>query len=385
MSFVPVLPDQLDLRYVMNARDVTMLQNSRSYKENGHLQLIKATDCVEPPATSAFLQDKVIKAVLLTLKHSSASQRGNQQGTSIAGLQYGANKKSRYAAPASYDRMATFADLLDPPNVFATFTHSRDETMRIFGRTRSMCAVGTPFYIYEPGKMTGQIHGNVSIIPLTRPLIPLHLGIPEQTIADFLPSHPLSTPTDSNTHFFIMHTAHVDLSVFRLLLNESCTGLLCDRAFPGQSRTIQCGCVDTATTTKSAVAQFSVMIHDIPPSALTSGEDRIEIDGFRSFRTTQLFFEHIDDYARQREEAIEERAGECRISIEDLVRYVNEPAHGGWTIVGWSKIGVVEDASNPGEKVDSAQAVYHISLLVQHWPLFVIIKMTILRNFVFRR
>lgn len=347
----------MDVDIIMNPNDRALITSRPTIP-----RIIRSLDCATDNMPGRLREDKALKGVLLSLKHSSASKNATKMNQQYVG---GYNPTKRAKLAGSYDRMTTFADLLDPPHVFVIFTYTEEETKTLFYSSRTIPVVGTPFYILEPKRAKDKLKGKLTIIEFDCPLIPLKMSTPLLSLPLSIPPSDLVIPNDANTFYFVLHSVKIEISLFRMMFNASCTGIMCDRVHPRLSSFVKCGCIDTDDSNKSAVTQFSVGLLDI--NGTGTDEKRIDIDQFRSFRTTQVLFENVRTFLRLGETAINIRTGEMRDSVQAMVEYINNEQllnPSGWTVVGWCKVGEVQDSSNPGERVQSTLPVFHISLLL---------------------
>jgi hypothetical protein len=85
--------------------------------------------------------------------------------------------------------------------------------------------------------------------------------------------------------------------------------------------------------------------------------------GFRSLKTTKVFFQNYENYCARHTTRDQERNRiALRAKFGTMVQHIN--ASGGWTIVGWFMMGsVIDAASNATEKIQNNEITIHISYL----------------------
>jgi len=259
---------------------------------------------------------------------------------------------------SNYNRMAVFGDLSDPPNCFVIFTASGDESEKLFPTVLNSVVVGTCFYLYEPVRTSKDHRERMNTIDVQKRYIPLKQSLPDVPLPLIVPFCPITIPSEADTYFFALHSCEITVARAVVVLDASCTGLVCDRANPRDNIQMHCGCFRQHNSNKSAVLEVSIDIHNVPSEIKESGV--LTIHHFRSLRTTTLFFQHFDDFSRAGPNSIQAR--EYRTSIDTMVDYVNH--HDGWTIIGWCRKGRVDDVSTPGEIIESASPAFHLALLV---------------------
>ena len=333
-----------------------------TYWLSGHSAIIKASSCQDDALEDSYFEGKVIKGILLSIKHSSGSKAGQKvyansmfhvSSSSIAA------KRQRIAQTASYDRMMVFGDVMDPPRCFAIVTYSSSESSNYFKHCQHSIAIGQLFYIVEPDKSDKVLSSNMPIISSRKSMIPLKHSAPDLPITESLPVCRMTVPKEPGEQlFFIVHRAIVSLSRFEIMLGTvSCTGYTCDRSKP-LDKNVACGCIFTSGR-NPIVGEYTLTM---PVPSLISERRKEDIQRCRSLRTTQLFFKNLPSYGEQTAQAIEERFQDVREKVKKMVEYVNNK--GGWTVVGWFKKGEVSDSSNQAEKVESLTCTLHISLLI---------------------
>ena len=305
---------------------------------------------------------KALKGQMLFVKHATSSKTSAKVYT---GSNYHFNsslpaKRQRIQSAANYDRMFVFADLTDPPNCFAIFTSSPNESSRFLEHTQDNIGVGRMFYIIEPDRTTKTLGATCPVVSTTKPLCPLKFSIPSLPMTSAIGYSPMTLPKEPGEMlYFADHNVVIELSRFEVMFNTvSCSGYLCDRAHPVE-KNAACGCMFTGDQ-GPCVGEYTLTI---PVPTSISSRSKEYVPKCRSLRTTRLFFDNLSAFGKQTIEKANNRFPAVRKQINDMAKYINE--HDGWTIVGWFKRGEVEDqSSSQGEKVESSSLTLHVSLLI---------------------
>lgn len=328
--------------------------------DDGKTGVIKASTCYNRDMPPDFFEYKVLKGILLSIKHGMANKVPLKLWSfARADTSQPAQKKAK--SSGTYDRLAIFGDVSDPPNCFAILTQGHGETTRVLGKARDYPGVGTMYYIPEPQRVTAYIgDGDIPIINPRFHVLPLKSASSVHPLHQWLPPYEMTVPQEAGGQlWFAQHKIPIKLSVFGLeTTNVSCTGIFCDRTRV-QDLTGGCGCFYTKSARHPVVGQYTVTL-PVPASV----EDCLTLDivACRSLRTTKLFFENVEEFQNTPVEQLPARLKPMRDKVSDMVSYVN--SKGGWTVVGWIKMGEVADSSTPGEKIVSSVGKFHISLLL---------------------
>jgi hypothetical protein len=306
------------------------------------------------------LDNKVIKAALLSYKHFSMASNYKFYSTNSYGNRNADNKRMRTQGPSgTYDRLCIFADLSDPPHCFAVILNNPNQSDSFFLYCKAEIAPGRVFYIFEPDfvNRTCGDHSSSSlpIVWSQHPLLPLKHD-PKRHI----PFHAVMMPTRVLDHvYFTLH--NLKISVQRPIIDikdACCKGQMCDRQLVldrGQS----CGCYFDKFTQNPIVVDMNV---SLPVSKSINENGKFIVEHFRSLRTTLLFVENLSDFSRTESKILQDKFHELRQSIQKMVEIVNDA--NGWTIFGWFRQGEVADSSTQGEKVANEETTIHISMLV---------------------
>ncbi len=326
--------------------------------------VIKASTCYNRNIPSDFFEYKVLKGILLSIKHGM-SNKAPLKLWSFARTDSSQPPQKKARNCGTYDRLAIFGDMSDPPNCFAILTQGHSETGRVLGKARDFPGVGTMYYIPEPDRVTAYIgDGDIPIINPRFHVLPLKMSSNLHPLHLWLPSYEMTVPQVAGGQlWFAQHQIPIKLSVFMLeTSNVSCTGVFCDRTRV-QDLTGGCGCFYTQSARHPVVGQYTVTI-PVPASV----EDCLTLDivACRSLRTSKVFFANVEEFQNTPVEQLPARLKPMRKRVTQMVNYINN--NGGWTVVGWIKMGEVVDSSTLGEKIISSRGNFHISYnLIPQW------------------
>jgi hypothetical protein len=295
------------------------------------------------------LEDKV-----LHLKILSCTMGGSSRNATINNYATTGNKRMKTTQTVkSYNRFFLCADLSNPPHCCAIMTQNVQETTNLLRHLHGTTFVGKDFYLFEPNLTTQSIGKTLPIVNFKdRTLIPLKLT-EESTRST---SSKMRLPTvPAETNYFVLKNQSIHLHRPTMPFDVSCSGMQCDRQKPRG----ECTCLHNGPD-KAFVYSFDIEF-PIPPKF--GFGNSYTTSGFRSLQTTKIFFHNFDDYVSIFEIDDEMLAVKRthRSKISDMVQYINN--HGGWTIVGWFKLGEVADAANEKEKVVNTDVTVRLSYL----------------------
>ena len=233
-------------------------------------------------------------------------------------------------------------------------TRSAAETHAVLRHLGADTFIGTDFYVHEADLST-------SVIKDTRTQI---LEVPDSGILPLISPgcvpfrstrNYMTKPTLGETYYFVLPEEKIEMKRIKHIRNASCTGVQCDR----QKGREGCSCLHN-TNSQSSVYAFDVFF-SVPTTLETGGEAMVF--GFRSLRTTRLFF---TDYEAHANTTTDEEEEACRIAnrnkIRAMVEFIN--GNGGWDIVGWYKMGGATDsATSNNDKVENFEVTIHLSYL----------------------
>ena len=269
------------------------------------------------------------------------------------------NKKAKTGQSQTYDRCFLVADLTNPPYCAMILTRNSHDSALLLKYTKGDVFIGTDYYIKEPNLYTqtiGDIMPILSLHPSNASLFPLKYR--DSSFPDT--ENKMEFPTASGeTNYFILKKKPIQISRASLVTETSCTGIQCDR----QKGKGECTCMHNTTSTSFVYAldvTFKV------PSNIDNECGMATVQNFQSLRTTSLFFKKFEEHAGSITIDEERRHQQTfRQRITSMVKHIND--NGGWTIVGWFKLGEAMDAAatDSRDKVENYDTMtMHISYLM---------------------
>lgn len=305
------------------------------------------------------LVGKTICGIVLSLKHGTASKQKVYERSNFQSLYM--TKRQKLVNTAPYDRLMICGDLTDGGNCFAMIWPDAEEGRKRCFNISGGISLGNIIYIGEPKKQDSTLGSSMPIVKSVWRVIPIMFNATTE-ISAVLPQVRLVIPKESGEHrYFVYHNLKVEIFGFRLAYEDvSCAGRFCDRAFP-RIANVHCGCFQPSASLNPTVGEFNVNVV-FPDRTTYEGDNETTIQDFRSLRTTELFFENLEDFASQENLIIEQRTAQMRAKIAGMNAYINE--NGGWTVVGWFRRGDVTDASTEDAKVEAESVTLHISTLI---------------------
>ncbi len=254
----------------------------------------------------------------------------------------------------SYNRFFLCADLANPPQCAAIMTKSTHDSAHLLKYTNGKRFIGMDFYLFEPDLTFKTIGGSLPVLSFpSKPLFPLKENKDEEQ------GTKMTLPTDvGSTSYFVLEGIEIHLHRVHVPCDTSCGGLQCDR----QKGKGECTCVYNGNATSALVYGFDVEF-PIPADVVgNGGMSTYSCHKFRSLKTTKVFFEdfikHCSSSSVDKEEML---MGERRECISKIVNIIN--CNGGWKLVGWSKLGEINDAANENERVENNEVTIHLSYL----------------------
>ena len=330
------------------------------------LTLVTAVDCQQVSFASSSENTAMI-GMLLAIRHVSMNaEQGNPRNVATNGIaRYtsGSTTASRMrlsnVGSRPYDRIATFADVLDANGTcFCIIFQNHAESFEFFQPCiKTLEGVGEVFVLEEPDPVSHYLGTTQSVRILDRcdralPLLPA-------VIRD-IPDVALTSPPIGHTRYFCQHAIN-DIAISRLYVQSSaCGGTFCDRQ-QELSNNQKCGCF-FASKQGNVVLCMDVTLK-VPPSFSVTGSRTIH--RFRSWRTSQLFVKpetwKVLIASLESSNGREHRAL-IRRAAKSVVNYVNQ--NGGWTCIGWIRTGGVQDESdNTGATIANIEQDPHITYL----------------------
>ena len=313
-------------------------------------------------------ENKALAAVVLNVKY------GSRTGVSSQGTyNVGTYKKQKVDAP--YNRLLLMGDLLDPGFVFAIICTKAKDFDLLTQHGKGTIGIGSIVVIPETKRVTKYLR-DLPIVESDNSFLPLK--------ADKIQLPPALLHSSNNiedaTVYFSKNKVMIQLHTVKMETNTvSCSGRQCDRQristeAKGNST---CGCAYTERG-PGMVIDGSLMLH--VPAEFVPQEDMMQeptvkdthtlgekgnectakvVENFRSWRFTNLVVRNADQVDSSRISRVV-----LRNKCKSVVDYVN--ANGGWTVVGWYKMGTTADASDLDKNANrtvSNFTRFHISLL----------------------
>ena len=331
------------------------------------LQFVSVMDC-QQASFAVNSENKAIMGMLLSIRHVSMNaDQNNTRNIATNGITRYAQgtagntrMKLNNIASRPYDRIATFADILDPKGTcFAIIFQNHVQSFSFFQPCiKTLEGVGEIFVLVEPDPVSNYLGTTQSVPIMDRchkalPLLPI-------TVKN-VPNVPLSSPPVGHTRYFCEHGVS-NIQISRLYIQQSsCAGTFCDRQQELTSNQ-KCGCFFT-NKQGNIVLSMDVTIN-VPPSFSITGYRTVH--RFMSWRTSQLFVKEdswkslIPSINTDSNNQKHRRA--LRTASKRIVDYINQ--HGGWTCIGWIRTGSVQDESDgTGALIASSEQDPHITYL----------------------
>jgi hypothetical protein len=287
----------------------------------------------------------------------------NNTGRLVSSGNFGSNKKAKNSNTTTYNRYFLVADLQNPPHCAAILPRSAEEASRLLNVVNGGPFVGVPFCCAEPYPAHQTLGDFLPVLRLPRsPFLPL------RSVALHLESTETKMAMPRNvgeTNYFVLTQKAITLHCINVCTEQSCLGIQCDR----QKGKSGCSCQHSTKHTSSVYEldlEFPVptSIHRSDQGDPTNNTNTtITVVGFRSLRTTKVFFQNYENYCTHHTTRDQERNRiALRLKFETMVQHINNS--GGWTIVGWFMMGAVTDAAtSTTEKIQNSEITIHISYL----------------------
>ncbi len=303
--------------------------------------------------------DTMLRLFVLSCTMGTSS---NNTGRITSSGNFGANKKAKNSNTTTYNRYFLVADLQNPPHCAAILPRSVDEASRLLSVVNGGPFVGVPFCCAEPYPARQTLGDFLPVLQLPRsPFLPLRYVAPhlESTEAN------MAMPRNiGETNYFILTEKEITLHCINVCPEQTCLGIQCDR----QRGKSGCSCQHSTNHT-SSVYEFDLefpipaSVHRADQSDPTDVANTTTVVGFRSLKTTKVFFQNYEIYCTRHTTRDQERNRiALRHQFETMVQHINNS--GGWTIVGWFMMGSVVDAgSDVTEKIQNKEITIHISYL----------------------
>ena len=320
-----------------------------------HLQIVPAYYYNDKTLTPANICDKVVIGILLSI--SFPDDKGKHYGAMQFRARMPAVNGKRPRIMTTHSYILTFVDVYAEPNCFSVMYYQKRDFLRFFGNNSAQAEtirVGDALAFLEP-KPSGAVLGENVMI----------LEKPERTTCITPQANwPVAPPTKSalagHQNAFYIHHKHIRFFSPTLTNRDvACQNITCD----AQSNNCK-GCFGRRPYPGTRVLKTHVTVDNCP--AYDSATQQADFFDFKSFRTSDIFFEDFGAISVLSEELSEHiNSTLIRPHTEAMVTYINN--HGGWTIAGWYRRGVVEN-SDTGETYVSSTTQGHLTLLYPSNP-----------------
>ena len=286
----------------------------------------------------------------------------NNTGRIMSSGNFGPNKRAKNSSTTTYNRYFLVADLQNPPHCAAILPRSADEASRLLSVVNGGPFVGVPFCCAEPYPAHQTLGDFLPVLQLPRsPFLPLKSVIPHLESTETEMAMPRNI---GETNYFILTEKAINLHCINVCPEQTCLGIQCDR----QKGKSGCSCQHSTNHTSSV---YELDLEFPVPISLTRADQddptntgsTTTVVGFRSLKTTKLFFQNYENYCTRHTTRDQERNRiALRLQFQNMVTYINNES--GWTIVGWFMMGsVVDAATNSNEKIQNNEITIHISYL----------------------
>lgn len=334
----------------MNTFDITYLLDSPEVKnclpDDATIIELKPISYFQAAENQTNLENKAAALILLNVTTPryklNTNTRVQQYGT-------GGNKRFKPTKPQGkpYDRFFLFGDLVNPPACVCITTQTSTDSRSLLSKMLHVIGIGTACYLFEPNFSTQAIANSLPIISSPWScLLPFKSKWP-------IFNTPITFPTNAGEHSYFMLTKE-EVVISRVVVSNdpSCSGIFCDRQKPGQ-----CSCFFTKQYNKSFIIEMDIGFK-VPSEIETLGYCTVR--GFRSLRTSQIFFDDMDGFGNHHfSHPSEKTSFKLRPPIKEMVAFVNN--NDGWNLAGWYRLGEIYDAQNDDEKIANEHLTLHIS------------------------
>ena len=266
------------------------------------------------------------------------------------------NKKSgqTWKNSSTYQRLFLLLDIEDEDSAVYYLIQSSTQHANLWNFNRSIrddgeISIGTSVCILNPKPIKNFLANDVPIIETDHPLVTLMPDAIERLVA-----FPDSLRANV-TRGFRVQGATLELYTFACVPGM-CSGYFCDRQRVKELNTIKkgCGCYQTGRNS-SIVLKFDMQA--------SYNEKCLDITDFSSVKFQEIFISGAIPVSCGVETfgVTTENYNELFDCVEEIIDFVND--NGGWTLLGWSKRGHINDdsaESSDREKIESAEVTHHV-------------------------
>ena len=231
-------------------------------------------------------------------------------------------------------------------------------------RDNGTLTIGTYFRVLAPEYISQYLNNEVPMIVTTRPAILMKRPVS-------VPKVPIRNLSEKQSRAYVLTSARLFIKEVDAI-DAVCNGNLCDKQRIRQVRSGKCGCYHFQQISKSGVI-FSHHIALIPQEVMGSEvQSQITERTFTSQKFSQLYLKKpLPNNILIAQIQDSDEMDMISQKVIELSEYVN--IRGGWTVVGWYRLGMVTDKALADEtqsnfrdkpvvdtKVEAGETNFHI-------------------------
>ncbi len=248
----------------------------------------------------------------------------------------------------AYDRIVTAADLSSDKGMCFCFLYStqRESDFKLMQFKMNSCGVGEVGEVLEPVFLKKTLgNSDVPILEHKRPLV----YVPN--VAELMKEFPVVKFMEESfpnfgTRFFLLKGMHVRVQN-ATMEDPICTGYMCDRQEMKTAEGTPCGCL-VQSDRCNLVLSCTLFVKT------QEGEQLFSVKNFRSWVFTKLLCGNsLSDLVTKADYSDDESFDQMRSHLSIIIDYVN--ANGGWSIIGWFRIGMLQDAADSSQDLPKNQ------------------------------
>lgn len=305
----------------------------------------------DPDLSPRDLERKIVIGHLLRVQTpSTASSFYKPSATSL--IKGSDTKRIKISTPAAgaYSIMLVCADAMNLPQTFCLIFNSKQDYQSMYGfhSLAERVSLGDKIAFLEPEAADDQV-GYTTVIRNPRRAFAL---LP---VLNIYPCKPAAVSSNPGQEFGWYNVAKsIDIFSPRFLNRGKlvpCYGSTCDRQYSTCK-----GCFGKSNALiKPLVLSIGIEVQNEPVYARSMNRRSATFTDFRSWKFTQLFFEDCDKISNLPTSELD--SIDLTDPLRDMVDIVN--LNGGWTIVGWHRLGERTDAEGT-ELVSSTSTKGHL-------------------------
>ena len=211
-------------------------------------------------------------------------------------------------------------------------------------RDNGILTIGTYFRILAPEYITQYMNNEVPMITTTKPAIIMKQP---NTVSSVI----IRSLSVNMSRAYVVNGAELFVKQVEAI-DAVCNGNLCDKQRIGQVRSGKCGCYHFVQISKTGV----VFNHSIVVTPFDAGAADVQIEitdmSFSSQRFSQLYLtKPLPNNITLSQIQDTDEMDSITDKVIDLSNYVND--NGGWTVIGWYRLGMVTDKALADENQSS--------------------------------